>query len=149
MKRKNGKEWVCKAGCPPKKLCKHLEALLPSVEGPGKGRLVYSPHIELKETAVTPLDEYLKYEAATLTQVDEPDDRLVSDETAMRTRLAKLGLPMRKVNVVVDRLVHGLTFREIAQDRSYSSATAAHTAYTDAMAFLKPRLPQPKTRGNK
>lgn len=145
MRQKSGKKvWECSRGCKSGTLCRHLEALLPPVGGPDSKKLVYSNRVYASDSASSPEEEYLKHEAATLTQIEEPDDRLVDEETQLREKLKCHGLAKRKIEVVVDRIIHGLTFQEIAVDRAYSSAPAAHAAYTNAIAFLKQVVPQPK-----
>lgn len=115
--------------------CPHWEKILPGVEGPQAKKIVFSSEPERFQTAVTPEDEAIRLESEE--EHIEPEERLVDDETALIERLIKKGLSEKKAAVVVSRVLMGKTYREIAIDLGYQRAEAAHTAYEDAIKWLK------------
>lgn len=136
-KRKAG-EWACEHGCDQARYikttggyCPHLEKLLgagkgkkPKGEATGKNsKLVYFH--DMGRVPDTPLDVY---------EGNETDD-----EAELRGKLAAAGLSEKKIDVVVDRLVRGKTFREIAADHGYAAKAAAKVAYDDAVKQLRRR----------
>jgi DNA-directed RNA polymerase specialized sigma24 family protein len=144
MKRKSGAEWVCEHGCDQayyiKKnggYCPHLEALIGPVSA-SKSKLVLSGEPDRFQTLLTPEEEWERWEQLLKTEA-LPEEPLIDDEELMRRQLRRAGLKSRKVEVVVDRVVRGKTFSEIAIDRGYSEASAASRAYADAMDQLRKR----------
>lgn len=115
--------------------CPHWEKQLPGVEGPQAKKIVFTSEPERFQTAETPEEEYLRLEEAS--KEPKPEERLVDDETALLEKLIRKGLAEKKARVVVDRLCNGKTFNEIAKDLGYRHARAAHTAYEDAIKWLK------------
>lgn len=143
-----GHKWECIHGCNQAaaiaatgRYCIHLERKI----GPSGG---------VSDRYVVGLDDRMggggtpesllidKQEALSLGYESE-DSPLVDDEEKFRLKLRKLtGLSERKINVLVARLVRGLTFQEISIELGYTSRAHAGQAYRDAIAILKKRSNQ-------
>jgi hypothetical protein len=147
MRRKNGPNCSCDQAAHLRAhgtACEHWEAVLGPVAGKtGDGkRLVYTDRLDHFETLVTPESLHIEYEEAAQLQragMLDADEKFIDQEKVMRSKMSKLGLSAKKVAVVVDRVLSGKTFKEIARDVGYSEASSAAQAYKDAMNHLKKR----------
>ncbi len=134
LKRKR-KEWACKAGCDLSsgKPCKHLEALLPSPTGvrpmrPGNAiRTVYLADLErLKMT-----DEHYRE-----LNLHMSEDRV----KGFRKWLKSLGLDPVDVEMLEDRFVCNLTFKEMCEQSGWTSVSTVHRRFIESLGRLKERI---------
>lgn len=143
MKRsKNGPECDCdqaayikRHGTP----CPHWESILGPINGGGKS-LIYTDKLERYETHVTPESEQIRLEEVAQHHragLLAPEERYIDDEQTLRTKLKKFGLSGKKVDVVIARLVHQATWKEIAIDIGYKEPANAARAFQDATEILK------------
>ena len=125
-------------------MCSHLEALLPSMEDgvSSRERIYEDPGRHVK--VPTPEELYLEQEAAALTDADIEEPGPLGGLTNLRQKLVALGLSRRKAAVVMDRIVYGLSFKEIALERGFTDRRTANRAYMDALKIIKSRGGLPK-----
>lgn len=145
MRSKDGKDkWACSFGCNQAFYlkrggtgCPHLERLLPPITGSSKNRPCYTGHrLEQDSDSSNPETLLLAAEEIYALPRLSVDPEPIDQDQEMHKALTAKGLPPKKAWVVIDRNNHDLTYREIALERGYSSASAAHRAYKDAVEFL-------------
>lgn len=121
-------KWVCSHGCDQASFlkrfgrgCDHLEAQIGPVIGHDARRILFTDQLDsFRSDAVEP------YEA--------PEE--IDEELELRNKLIGYELIPKLVDVLIDRVLHKKTFREIAEDRGYARPQGARTAYLSAKQYL-------------
>lgn len=124
------KQHKCPYGCDLEQgSCEHLEQYLNSSVGPS-GQSVAAvlmgdvDRIPMKMRVTVDLDEKQQIELR---------DQIIDFTTSMHN----LALEAEYIEILIDKMFFKKTFREIAQDRHYTSPSVVHRLYSYAMERLK------------
>lgn len=142
-----GNKWSCKHGCDLSKgECPHLTRLIGPKVGVDTRKLVYRQDLDkLRWASPVRTDGIEDEEVADLIRAEAGhtpayyEGDAESEADALAAKLRAYGLAERKIAVVIDRLHHGKTWREIAADQGYAGASGAERAFQDAKKQLKRR----------
>lgn len=145
--RRKFRKWQCAEGCDQEKWlretqgpCPHLSRLLGPKIGANGRRIVFRRNIEnvlvpaekLHEPVLTPEEVLIRAEDKGVAE-----DEVCDEESILRLKLLAYGLSVKKINVLLGRLLYGLTFAKLAKAEGYSEGSAAHFAYRTALEKLR------------